>query len=379
MPTYFFHLGNTPELSLLELEHLVEHKLKLILPQIAKLSTEKELDLIKVQKQSGGLVKSFVQLTELQTDSTSEVESKIIDFLLSKSGKVTFSVSGLGDQNLSKINYSNIKNELKKNKIRSRYIESGKQGLSAAVLLHQDVEEFVIINNEEKLVLAKTITVQNIDNWTKKDRRKPYFDRKKGMLPPKVARMMINIALGFHTGKSNNLTLYDPFSGSGTVLMEAMLLGLQIKGADLDKNSVEGTKNNLNWLIDQYHLDSKFSIILRDATQKFDNSETPFVDLMITEPFLGKPTPKEKELPNIFKGLYRTYLGTLKNWTQILKTDSIIVIILPLVETKHKEYNLQKLIDKLPQLGYTTVSQPVIYSRPQAIVKRQIIFLKFKG
>ncbi|MBU0579077.1 hypothetical protein KJ628_03865, partial [Patescibacteria group bacterium] len=176
-----------------------------------------------------------------------------------------------------------------------------------------------------------------------------------------------------------NQVLYDPFCGSGTILMEALLKGLTVEGADLDQKSVKGTLDNINWLISEYKLSAKFNITKRDATEKFTGSITPFVDIIATEPFLGKLTPKEKELNNIFKGLYRTYLGSFKNWTKILKQNATIVIILPLVETKTKTYNLNKLIDKLHRLGYTTVSESVIYSRPQAIIKRQIIFLKFKG
>ena len=56
-----------------------------------------------------------------------------------------------------------------------------------------------------------------------------------------------------------------------------------------------------------------------------------------------------------------------------------MVIVFPLVETKNQTYNLDKLIDKISQLGYTTMSQPVTYSRPQAIVKRQLHFLRYKG
>ncbi|MBU1885550.1 hypothetical protein KKE34_02975 [Patescibacteria group bacterium] len=379
MPTYFFKLGNTPKLSLLELEYLLTDKPVPLSSQFAKLETKKELDIKTIQQQSGGLVKTFLQVTKLQTNSTTEIEAKIIDYLSSKSGKVIFSISILGNQNLPKINFSTIKKELLALGLKSRYIESKSQGLSAAVLLHQNVEELVIINDSNKLILAKTISIQNIDDWTKRDRGKPYADIKKGMLPPKVARIMVNIAQGLNNASITNQVLYDPFCGSGTILMEALLKGLTVEGADLDQKSVKGTLDNINWLISEYKLSAKFNITKRDATEKFTGSITPFVDIIATEPFLGKLTPKEKELNNIFKGLYRTYLGSFKNWTKILKQNATIVIILPLVETKTKTYNLNKLIDKLHRLGYTTVSESVIYSRPQAIIKRQIIFLKFKG
>ncbi|MBU0576522.1 hypothetical protein KJ707_02950 [Patescibacteria group bacterium] len=379
MPTYFFKLGNTPNLSLLELEYLLSAKPELISSQLAVLQTNQELDIESIQQQAGGLVKSFLQLTKLQTNTLEEVETKIVDYLASQVGKITFSISALGDRDLPQIDFLSIKNQLRHRGLKVRYLESKNQSLSAAVLLHQNILELIIINDGKQLILAKTISIQNIDDWTKRDRQKPYADSKKGMLPPKVARIMVNIAQGLNRGEAQNQILYDPFCGSGNILIEALLTGFIVSGADLDKNSVEGTKENLAWIIDQYQLNSKFSVTKRDATQKFTDSTAPFIDVIVTEPFLGKPAPKEKELPNIFKGLYRTYLGAFKSFIKILKPNAAVVIILPLVETKNKTYDLKKLIDKLPGLGYTTVSQPVTYSRPQAIVKRQIIFLRFKG
>jgi tRNA G10 N-methylase Trm11 len=380
MPTYFFQLGNTPVLSVLEIEALCSCKLDSISSQLCWTQTEKPLDIDHLQQQSGGLVKTYLQLSTLETDSINEIEAKITDYLSQQTGKVVFSITYLGDISTPKVKFQDIKKQLTQQNIKSRYIESSSQGLSAAVLLHQKVHELVIIKVGSKLVLAKTISVQDIDAWTKIDRSKPYFDRKKGMLPPKVARMMVNIAKKLVTESTEKQpTIYDPFCGSGTILMEAALQGFNVIGSDLDKVAVEGTKQNLEWLTQAYSLgEINSSIWQQDATQALPNSNLA-VDIIVTEPFLGKPKPEDHELANIFKGLYRTYLGTFKNWSQMLKPQTPIVIILPLVETKTKTYDLQKLIDKLPQLGYTTVSQPVIYSRPQAVVKRQLNFLRYKG
>ena len=162
--------------------------------------------------------------------------------------------------------------------------------------------------------------------------------------------------------------------------MEALMMSCDVSGSDLDLDAVRGSQDNLGWLIEEYRLDKKEPTISQlDAAQPWPSSVSNQIDAIVTEPFLGKPKPKEHELKNIFKGLYRTYLGAFKNWTTILKPGGIVVIIFPLVETKNQTHNLNKLIDKLSQLGYTTMSQPVIYSRPQAIVKRQLHFLRYKG
>jgi hypothetical protein len=109
-----------------------------------------------------------------------------------------------------------------------------------------------------------------------------------------------------------------------------------------------------------------------------NKSLTKPVTHIVTEPFLGKPTPQEAEVANIFKGLEKLYLGVFKQWQTILADQAEVVIVLPLVETSRHTFNLEGLIDKLANLGYTTVFQPIIYKRPQAIVQRQIIKFKYQ-
>jgi len=379
MSTYYFQLGNTPQLSILELGYLVAGKLEPVSGQLYSLDTDEQIDIDQLQQQSGGLVKTYQKLSNLETNSISEVESKAVEHLSQQSGKVIFGVTNLSNVELPKADLGVIKKQLTTLGVKSRYLDSGKQGLTAAVLTHQKVHELVIIEDDEKLILAKTISIQDIDDWTKRDRYKPYADRKKGMLPPKVARMMVNIAKNISQQKLG-LKIHDPFCGSGTILMEALMMSCDVSGSDLDLDAVRGSQDNLGWLIEEYRLDKKEPTISQlDAAQPWPSSVSNQIDAIVTEPFLGKPKPKEHELKNIFKGLYRTYLGAFKNWTTILKPGGIVVIIFPLVETKNQTHNLNKLIDKLSQLGYTTMSQPVIYSRPQAIVKRQLHFLRYKG
>ena len=60
---------------------------------------------------------------------------------------------------------------------------------------------------------------------------KPYRDMRRGMLPPKLARSLVNLAIGAKS--PSDMTILDPFCGTGTVLMEAMLLGTHVVGTDL--------------------------------------------------------------------------------------------------------------------------------------------------
>lgn len=377
MSTYFLQVGNTPELSVFELERLTQLSLEKVSAHLYFLQTEAELDIQHLQQISGGLVKAYRALTSFSENNLPELEKNIIDYLASTGNKVRFSINNFSNIESPQFDHAYIKKALAKREVKSRYLASPATGLSAAVLNHQNVTELVIIQHQEKLTLAKTVSIQNIDDWSKRDRQKPYANRKKGMLPPKVARMMVNIAQSFID--KDQPQIYDPFCGSGTILMEGLLTDCKVIGSDLDSKAVEGTKENIAWLIDEYQLPTqKFKISQLDVVQPLP-SNFPSIDAIVTEPFLGKPKPREAELKNIFTGLYRTYLGAFKNWSKTLSKGGVIVLVLPLVETQKKTYNLDKLIDKISQLGYTMLSQPIVYSRPQAIVKRQLHFIRLKG
>lgn len=97
-----------------------------------------------------------------------------------------------------------------------------------------------------QLFFGWTETVQDVDAWAKRDVKKPARDRQKGMLQPKVARMMLNLALG-DTPASEAVVL-DPFVGTGTILIEAAELGFQyVFGADFSDQAIIQANMNLSW------------------------------------------------------------------------------------------------------------------------------------
>ena len=373
---YLFLLGNTPALSRAELDAM--------LPGITRLPVLESVDCVELDAVAPDLIEVLggtVKIMEVHgffTDHSPEQLQEEMTTQLELMGSPDFSVAEVGRDHLPMIEAAEIKYELKKRGNKSRYLEGSRHGLSAAVLRHKKVTELVLIQTEEGVYLAKTIQVQDVDEWSKRDRQKPYADRKKGMLPPKVARMMVNCALGPNPDPDSYL--FDPFCGSGTVLMEALCRGVKVIGSDVDPASVAGSQQNLNWLKAEYGLSQDATVIFGDATRvAFPNGQE--IQYLVTEPFLGKQTPKLDQLPNIYKGLYKLYLGAFRHWRNLLLDQAKLVVILPVVlpssDTRGKQFDLDVLIDKLPQFGYTTESESVMYFRPQAVVARQIHHLKF--
>jgi tRNA G10 N-methylase Trm11 len=370
MSDYFFLFGNTPTLSLLELQSLVED-VTVISPDLARVSLTSDEEAQAIFSKTGGTVKLVKEIGPLADteDDTVILMAAYLNEQKSDS-KLTFGLALLGQDTLA-ISETQLKKALKQEyKLSSRFIEHSKTGLSASVLLHQEnVIEVALIGTQEGNYLGETIAIQDIDDWTKRDRKKPYSDRKKGMLPPKVARMMVNIAVG-----NTPSTVYDPFCGTGTVLSEALMVGHDVIGSDLDGKATAGAEKNLEWLKQEYDLTGDWKVFFSDASQvhKMSDLSNNLVDAIVTEPFLGKPKPELKQLENIYKGLEKMYLGAFKAFKAVLKDQGKIVIVFPMVEAPKKVYDLSNLIDKLAQLGYTTTSEPIVYARKNAVVQRQI-------
>lgn len=235
--------------------------------------------------------------------------------------------------------------------------------------------EIIVLSNKGKFIIAKTVGSQNIDRWSRLDYGIPYSDPQKGMLPPKLAQIMINLALSSDT---KNPIIYDPFCGCGRVMMQCSLSHFSSYASDIDKKSVSNTKANMQWLKTSFGLDSDMNekIFEYDATKSGVNEIIKEkISAIVTEPYLGKPmkiAPSMAYINKMFTDLSEIYLQSLINMKSILKSDGRAVIVFPKIGD-HSLYT--KIVDKIENLGYHKVSN-FNYSRSYQIVKREIVVFK---
>ncbi len=305
---YFFVLGNTPDLAREEVKALVPSTELLYEPPVLILETEAGIPFEKF----GGVIK------------VGEVIDENIGDYIKKSGvtKIDFGVSSYSDDF---VDPKAIKRDLVEAGIKARFVlpQPGDKTLSSVVVRKQLLTEFLVFNN----VIAKTIWTQDFEDWGVRDFGRPAADPHIGMLPPKVARMMLNIA---GPGK-----ILDPFCGVGTILAEAQ----DAIGSDINPAQIAKTKKNLDWL------GKKFPLQIADARKVV----VPPVDAIVTEPDLG-PKP----------GLEHLYYECFKHWLTILKPGGKVVIATPFP------------IDSTKLMGYSILGGPYMYFRPGALVKRYI-------
>ena len=101
--------------------------------------------------------------------------------------------------------------------------------------------EYNFLEVSGKSYLGITLFCQDIDAYTRRDTEK-IRDMDVGMLPPKLAQIMIHLAC---EGESIS-SLYDPFVGLGTIPIEALNMGmLRVMGSDRVQKMVDATHTNI--------------------------------------------------------------------------------------------------------------------------------------
>ena len=102
--------------------------------------------------------------------------------------------------------------------------------------------EVLAIFSEKKLYIARTRVVYDSMLQQYRDESRPFVSAEIST-SPKICRTLLNLA-----GARPGDTILDPFCGTGTLLMEAAILGMKCIGVDIDGDQVQGARSNLKWL-----------------------------------------------------------------------------------------------------------------------------------
>ena len=228
---------------------------------------------------------------------------------------------------------------------------------------------------------------QNIKAYTKREFQKPVVDAKSGLLPVKLAKMMVNLSFT----KDRVKLLYDPFCGGGTISNEANLMGIKTIGSDIDKRTIQSAQKNAAWLSGQYHIpETEHQFFVMDVRELNINLlKQKKIDAIVTEPFLGKPLTAPLKLNNADKqnmdSVNAIITESLLQFSSILETGKRAIIIIPCFRTSRGLQKLEisktfnkysfKKVDLLKDL-YIDKAQELLYFRPRAFVLREIFILE---
>lgn len=382
MQTYLFLLGSTADLCWAELEvvlarfqHPAPTRVKTDLALLTVESPLTDDDLVRLQDTLGGTIKIIKILEQTSHVELSEV-GEIVLKLLEQDKPKRFVVSEYGRDHLPTLDLIEFKETLRKRGIKSSYVEASRHGANAAQL-KRGAEEVFVIQLEDTILYGWTETVQDVDAWAKRDVKKPVRDRERGMLQPKVARMMTNLALG--VSDPSQAVVLDPFVGTGTILLEAAELGVpQVYGSDFSEEQVIASNKNLSWWHDQSKQTFEFALVRREVSHLTPRDFSHQITHIVTEPFLGKLRPSPEQLPNLMRGLEKLYRGMVKSFTGLLQPGARLAIILPAWEIKGQYHHLEKTFADFEKAGYTIVHEPMRAGRVGAITQRFVYVLEYK-
>ena len=411
-----FLLGRQPALGRAELESLLgaDH-IELVGPQAVVTATP---DNPVFFNRLGGSLKQAAVLTFLSTASWPAIEhfvkTELLDQLsLPASGKLQLglSVYGLAVQpaQVSALGLQ-LKKQLRQVGQSVRLVApQGQTYLSTAQVLGNKLtsdqgREIVFYVSGSQTIVAITTAEQNINDYTVRDRGRPKRDARVGMLPPKLAQIIINLA----TGPADKGTILDPFCGTGVVLQEAALMGFTPVGSDIDPRMVEYSLTNLDWMQQKYPQTENIgrNVQVGDATdlqwqatqsvtdETGETGETvstktvPLeIDFVASETYLGRAfvvPPTTDQLHDAVTTCSLIIKKFLRNLSPQIKPGTRLCLAVPAWQTRPGNFRHLPMLDLLEEMGYNRVSfehskvDELIYYRADQIVARELVIITRK-
>lgn len=391
-------LGRQPDLGLAELESLLGSK------QVVPFG--KGLAYVDFQNNPapttcGSTVKFMHIKGRVASLEWSVIEKALVEFArdLESSipdGKLTIGLSAFSLQvSTRQLGHTSllVKKAVRANGRSVRLVPNTSIAMNSAQVIHNKLIsergwELCLVRDGQTTVLAQTIWEQPIEWYAARDQARPNRDARVGMLPPKLAQTIVNLAVGtpanakMTDGKwvsDSPYTLLDPFCGTGVVLQEAALMGLQLYGTDVDARMIDYTRGNLEWLEDRFRLDQVTATI--EAGDATTHKWKSGVDFVATETFLGKPfgaNAPRQEIDTQKHAVGGLLKSALKNIAKQIEPGTRCCFAVPVWQHQNKLIFLG-LIDQLPEMGYNLVSfrhcdaGALVYIRDDQVVGRQLI------
>lgn len=361
---YVFILGHNPKLSVAEIMAVLPKSQKVDETSSFLIIETDEFNCAEVLGRLGGTVKiGKIIGNQISRKVTIEKLKEI-----KSATKLNFGISYYDSKpdNLG----MEIKKELKSAGISCRLVTSRDKALSSVVVSKNKCAEFLVLG---KKWLGQTCVVQNFEDYGYRDYGRPVRDMVSGSQPPKLAKIMINLA-----EMPSGVTILDPFCGSGTILQEALLLGYKAIGSDFSNKAIQDSKKNLEWLVNKLEIrNSKFEIMAADVRNLSKNIKS--ADAIVTEPYLGPPLrgrESKQDIQEIITELSELYLEAFKEFRKVLNSNGKIVIVFPAFRVGQEILELP-ILNQIKKMGFTQVNRDkLIYSREGQKVWRQIYIFK---
>ncbi len=221
---------------------------------------------------------------------------------------------------------------------------------------------------------------QDIAHFAAIDFDKPVRGMQVGMMPTKLAQMLVNIAV-WYTDKNplDELTIYDPFVGFGTTSWVANWLGYHTIWSDITIPPAK--QNHKRWITTKFFDSTKrITFFKHDVNDPFEQPFLKHVDAIVTEwrlgPVVNGQVVRDSALvkQNIDE-IHKLYFAFLKNAQNVFKGKPIVFTIpvylfldRPLVEDR-----IQQIWNEL-WLHMEFIGE--LYKREKQLVGRRVVVVR---
>jgi len=373
-------LGRKPKISLAELEIIFGAANVTPLSDELALVSSKTIDFSRL----GGCLKAGKIL-----------EGSLPNYLANlPPGKITLGISDFRPHATAKSSFNEglkLKNFLRRRHNRSVRLIPNRDGpiLSSATSHHNQLGEklghleIAFFHDQTKGPRSESVaslSSQNITAYARRDQARPARDAGTGMLPPKLAQILINLA----TGPTTTGRLLDPFCGTGTILQESLLMGYSVYGTDLSEKMIKYTKRNLSWLTHKTQLRSPQNLVLEQGNATNFRWKNP-IDFVASEIYLGQnfsTPPPTVVLKEVQLTTRTNLLGFLKNLSPQIKPGTPLALAIPAWRRPDQTFACLDIIDEIRKFGYNVhkfkhaTPLDLLYYREGQVVARQILVLR---
>lgn len=409
MSTYAFILGRKNQLSIAELcavlgkqDKIIEINAETLIADLSEPLTNPQYSLNRL----GGVIKIVELISELPVSAPRdrialEISAHLFQKFKDHETKFKYGISAYSlpqkpEQFLNRI-LNLVKKSLTADGLKSRFINKNFNNLENAAIkgekLLAEGSEIVIIQGRSKYFIGETVALQDFENYSKRDFDRPARDAKLGMLPPKLAQILINLAGLTSLQEPIKSTIYDPFVGVGTIPTEALLLGFKVIGSDISSVIIEKSRKNIDWTIKEFNISQPdLRLFAKDATTLITHDLPEKVDAIVTESYLGPPQailPSPGDMAKIFSNITSIVTGFFQAIHPILKPGTPVIITFPAYRDKGRFHFIEDLPYAIEQLGFSAITmiseeiinnnslrtferKSLIYDRPDQVVGREI-------
>lgn len=278
-----------------------------------------------------------------------------------------------------------LKKAIKKTGRSIRLTPNQEPALNSAQVAHNHLTsptgwELVFVRDGDSIIVAQTVAVQDLDSYTLRDRGRPKRDSRVGMLPPKLAQTIINVAVG-DIAPTAETTVLDPFCGTGVLLQETLLMGFKAYGTDLEPRMIDYSAHNIDWLGKHFPDLPQTQLEIGDATSHQWN---PAPHVVATETYLGRPfttLPPNDILAQNMTDCNLIIKKFLRNIANQTPAGTRMCIAIPAWQIRPGEFKHLPLIDQISEMGYNRVSfehvrdDELLYYREDQVVARELIVI----